>query len=77
MRSLEYSFPGNGYELIDDEFLLGDDILVAPVVTPKTYKREVVFPCGRWEDEDGNVFSKGSYMLDAPLDKLLWFRKVK
>ncbi len=33
---------------IEDEFMLGPDILVAPILTANTYKRRVLFPPGEW-----------------------------
>lgn len=76
IRSLEYSYPGKGYETVSDEFLVGENILVAPVVTPATYEREVVFPEGTWIDENGISYNGPSVqMLSAPIDILLWFRK--
>lgn len=76
LRCLEYNDPHKGYAAIVDEFMLGEDILVAPVVTKGTFEREVVFPAGRWVDEDGNVFEGDSRVtLPSPLDKLLWFRR--
>ena len=57
--------------------MLGEDILVAPVVTKGTFERRVVFPAGRWQDADGNQYEGGtSVVLASPLDKLLWFRRV-
>ena len=76
LRNLEYNDPGKGYEHIIDQFMLGTDILVAPVVTEKTYKRDVVFPAGEWVDADGNVYEGNkTYNLDAPIEKLLWFER--
>lgn len=78
LRNLEYNDPHNGYEEIKDEFMLGENILAAPVVTPKTYRRKVVFPQGTWQDEDGNLYEgRTERMLETPEEKLLWFRKVK
>jgi len=78
IRSLDWAEPHKGYEAIVDEFLLGDDILVAPVVTKNTYKRDVVFPCGIWTDGEGNTFEGDrTYSLNAPIDKLLYFRRKK
>ena len=77
MRSLEYEFPGKGYECISDEFMLGDDILSAPVIRKGARKREVVLPEGRWIDDRGNVRDGGQTIVeDAPLDRLLWYRRV-
>ena len=76
LRCLEYNDPGKGYEKIMDEFMLGEDILVAPVITEKNYSRDVVFPAGVWVDEEGNSFEGNrTYHLDAPIEKLLWFRR--
>ena len=77
LRNLEYNCPHHGYELIQDEFMLGENILVAPVVTPNTYEREVSFPDGIWQDSDGNVYEGlRSYSLKAPIEKILYFRRV-
>ena len=78
LRPLEYNDPGKGYESITDEFMLGENLLSAPVVTKGTRARDVQFPQGTWTDEDGNLFEGGKlYHLNAPLDKLLWFRRVQ
>ena len=77
IRCLEYNDPGQGYEEIKDEFMLGEDILVCPVVTKNTTSRKVIFPKGKWIDCQGNVYDgRTEQLLDAPLNKLLWFRKV-
>ena len=75
-RYMEYVFPGCGYEHITDQFMLGDDILVAPVVTKKTYRRTVVFPAGNWQGEGYDVTGPCTKELSAPIDTLLWFKKV-
>ncbi len=78
LRSLEYAFPHRGYENIKDQFLLGEDILVAPVVVKGARSRSVVFPPGVWQDEAGQKY-KGPRQVTvaAPLEKLPWFVKVK
>ena len=53
MRSLEYAWPGRGYAKIADEFLMGDDLLVAPVVEKGATSRKVVIPPGLWRADDG------------------------
>lgn len=78
LRSLEYNDPHQGYAEIEDEFMLGNLFLSAPVVTPNTYARKVTFPKGRWMDEDGNIFEgRTEQVLEAPIEKLLWFRNVE
>lgn len=77
LRSLEYNYPGQGYEMVLDEFMLGKDILVCPIVTKGTRQKEVVLPKGMWKDEEGHVYEGGSHVnMDAPLEKLLWFTRV-
>jgi alpha-glucosidase (family GH31 glycosyl hydrolase) len=77
MRTLEYNDPHKGYAGIVDQFMLGENLLVAPVVTKGTFERKVVFPAGRWQDAEGNVYEGDTApVLAAPLNKLLWFRKI-
>lgn len=78
LRNMEYNYPNRGFETIIDQFMLEENILVAPVVTPRTYAREVTFPQGKWEDEKGNIYEGNqTILLPSPLDTLLWFRKIK
>lgn len=77
LRTLEYNDPHQGYAPITDEFMLGTNILVAPVVTKGTVEREVIFPEGTWEDAKGNRYQgRTCQLLNAPLDTLLWFKRV-
>ena len=77
VRSLEYVFPHQGLENIQDEFMLGDDWLVAPVLTASS-RRKIVFPAGHWKDEEGKVFKgPGVKELDIPIDKLVFFERIK
>ncbi len=36
--------------ICDDEFLLGEDILVAPALFPQMRQRDIIFPPGNWQD---------------------------
>lgn len=77
LRALEYNDPHKGYASITDEFMLGDRLLAAPVLTKGTREREVFFPAGRWIASDGTEYEGGtSCVLPAPLDTLLWFRRA-
>ena len=61
-------FPDEGFETISDQFMLGNDILAAPVATPKTVKRSVKLPRGKWKDDRGTVFDGGvTVSEDTPL----------
>ena len=77
VRSLEYAYPHQGYVDVDDEFLLGPDVLVAPVVENGTRKRRLAVPPGRWKGDDGSVvLGPTSVEIDAPLDRLPWYRRI-
>jgi alpha-glucosidase (family GH31 glycosyl hydrolase) len=76
LRSLEYNDPHKGFASITDEFMLGNDILVCPIITKGTFNKDVVFPSGKWQNEEGDIF-EGVVNMPAPLNKLLWFRRVK
>ena len=55
MRNLEYNFPGMGYADIKDQFMMGDDLLVAPVLEKGAKSRKVVLPPGTWKADDGQL----------------------
>lgn len=78
VRALEYGYPHQGYAGIKDQFLLGESILVAPVLEKGVRSREVVFPEGIWQGDDGSrVTGPCTLKVDAPLDRLPWYRLVK
>ncbi len=77
VRHMEYEYPNCVYEKITDQFMLGEDILVAPVVTQNTTERTVIFPEGTWRDATGNTYNKGTSLVKSPIETLLWYRKVK
>lgn len=60
-----------------DQFLIGDDLLVAPVIHAGQRMRDVYLPTGRWQSEEG-IFEGAVVLRDypAPLDKLPLFRAV-
>lgn len=77
VRSLEYVFPHQGLENVNDEFMLGDDWLIAPVLTDSS-ARKIVLPRGRWKDVyerffDGLVTREWS---GSP-DELPYFERVR
>ena len=77
VRNMEYSFPNQGFSECKDQFMLGENILVAPMLA-KGNLRSVSFPKGLWQAENGKKYKGGkSYEFDVPLEKLLWFRKIK
>ncbi|MEV0390396.1 hypothetical protein [Nonomuraea sp. NPDC050643] len=77
MRPLEFDHPGRGYATVTDQFLLGPDLLVAPVLDKDATVREVVVPPGTWRADDGvAVAGPAVVTVDAPLSRLPWFRRV-
>ena len=74
LRSLEYNFPGHGYAAIIDEFMMGTDLLVAPVMEKGATSRKVILPPGDWTADDGKVYTGGTTIsVDAPLSRLPHF----
>ena len=77
VRNLEYEYPGKGYEEIKDQFLLGNKILVAPVVVKGQRSREVIFPEGKWQGDDGSIVNGPvTLKIEVPLERLPWYRKI-
>ena len=78
VRSMEFAFPGEGFETCIDQYMLGDRYLIAPMLTKGT-SRTVRLPKGRWQDETGKVYKGGkTYQLDVPLSRVPCFtRKTK
>ncbi|MFB7572514.1 glycoside hydrolase family 31 protein [Streptomyces sp. NPDC056165] len=56
----------------EDAFLLGDGLLVAPVLDPGTDRRAVRLPRGRWYDTaTGRAYEgPGQVLVDAPLTRI-------
>ncbi|GAA2576249.1 glycoside hydrolase family 31 protein [Dactylosporangium fulvum] len=77
MRPLLLEFPGDPAAWdVDDQFLFGRDLLVAPVLSPGAVRREVYLPDGAaWTHTDtGTTYSGGtSVTVDAPLDRIPLF----
>jgi alpha-glucosidase len=63
---------------ICDQFLVGDKLLAAPIMTPGTFARSVYLPKGTWYDYyTGKRYTGGKYILvEAPMDHLPLFAKA-
>ena len=64
LRPVWYDAPGEA-ELysVADEFLLGSDILAAPVLDENQVSRDIVLPPGQWRDVwTGRIFSPGKIL---------------
>ena len=77
LRLMEYEFPGQGMELVTDQFMLGDEILAAPVLEKGAVAREVKLPLGNWKDDRGELWQGGKTVsVKAPIDRLPWFTRM-
>lgn len=77
LRHLAYSFPDMGYEDIHDQFMLGERILVAPVLHKGAVSRSISFPPGSWQGDDGSLVQGPCILVvEAPLSRLPWYRKL-
>ncbi len=80
MRPLFIDFPQNEEAArVDDQFMLGPDLLVAPVLEKGARQRQVYFPDGTdWVDAwSGEVMAGGTTVtVEAPLEKVpVYWRK--
>jgi alpha-glucosidase len=62
-----------GLRGIDDQFLGGDHLLVAPVLSEGAASRRVVLPGGSWFDGDTGQPARGEVVVAAGLDRIPWF----
>lgn len=71
---LNYQDEPSVYNL-DDQFMIGDDLLVAPIVKPDVTSRLVYLPKGTWYDHWTNKKYEGGVTIrvDAPLDVVPMF----
>ncbi len=77
LRSLEYNYPHCGYENINDTFMLGEQILVAPIVVKGQTQRKVVLPKGEWKGFDGKIYhGNQTISLAVTLSTLPFFHKL-
>jgi dienelactone hydrolase len=76
LRSLEYEYPGQNYLNINDQFLLGDKLMVAPVVTSDD-TRKVIIPGGKWKHNNKIVSGPAVITCKVAIDELLIFEKVR
>ncbi|MCM1176946.1 MAG: glycoside hydrolase family 31 protein [Bacteroides sp.] len=70
---LEYHYPHSAYAGVTDEFMLGENILVAPMLYPGN-SRTVILPGGTWISDIGEEMTGGRTIeVDVPLDRLPYF----
>lgn len=74
MRTLEYNYPGQGYADVKDMFMMGTDLLVAPVLEKGARARSVRLPPGTWRSDEGTrVQGPAVLTVEAPLTRVPHF----
>lgn len=69
MRALILEYPDDAEtSKLDNQFMLGKELLVAPVVEKEASKRKIYLPDGEWIDySDGKTVYKGKEWIDYPV----------
>ena len=79
LRAMFYEFPDDAkaWETYD-QFMLGRDVLVAPVLYPGVKEREVYLPAGSWKNIHTEEVVEGGRVItaEAPLDIIPVYRRV-
>ena len=58
--------------------MLGDSILVAPVLAQGAVTKTIHFPAGNWQGDDGSVvIGPKIAVVNAPIERLPWYRRLK
>jgi alpha-glucosidase (family GH31 glycosyl hydrolase) len=76
MRHLVLHYPDDGEAVRQDhEYLLGEELLVAPVVEAGARRRRVYLPAGQWHSfwNDAVLAGPGYHEVPAPLEQLPLF----
>ncbi|MEK9136007.1 MAG: TIM-barrel domain-containing protein [Bacteroidota bacterium] len=79
MRPMAFAFPDDkAFTWNDEEFMFGDDLLVAPVLSEGARTRELRLPKGVWYDYWTGTRLEGgrSITVDAPLNRIPVFVKA-
>jgi alpha-glucosidase (family GH31 glycosyl hydrolase) len=77
VRPLAWHWDDPAAWTVNDQFLLGPDLLVAPVVTKGATSRQVVLPPGRWREAGGQVMEgPATVTVAAPLHHLPRFERL-
>ena len=77
VRPLAYVFPDEGYEKMTDCFMLGDDLLAAPILRKGQKTVEIRLPRGLWKTWKGEEVPGGLYQSEVTLDDLPRFERLE
>lgn len=76
IRHMDYMFPGNDYGNVDDQFVMGDFLVVAPQLEKGAVARELSVPPGRWRLDDGtDVEGPCRLTVSTPIDRLPYLER--
>ena len=77
VRTMEYEFPNQGFEKVTDQYMLGDKVLVAPILQKNTTIKNVILPKGKWKDATGKVHQGGrTVAVKTALTTVPYFENV-
>ena len=76
VRSMEYAYPNQGFAEERGQFMLGDKILIAPVLTKDGIKT-ISLPKGKWREDTGKVFQGPCQIRETvPLGRLPVYERL-
>ena len=76
VRHMEYVFPNQGFVNVKDQFMLGNNLLVAPMVD-KGNTRTVMLPKGKWKGDDNKLYRGSTKItISVPIDRIPYFEKI-
>ena len=64
----------------EDEFLIGDDVLVAPILEENATTRDIYLPAGEWKDKVRGNTHQGKQTLHGykiDLEEIAYFERVQ
>ena len=77
VRHMSYVFPDEGFETVNGQFMLGDDIMSVPVLEKGASFKKVKFPEGTWRGADGTLYTGGCEIkIPVDIDSILYFKRV-
>jgi alpha-glucosidase (family GH31 glycosyl hydrolase) len=76
VRYMAYQFPDQAFEKVNDQFMLGSTILIAPILSAAN-TRTVVLPKGKWTDGRTNktIVGPKTFQTQANIDEIPFYIK--
>ncbi|MGP6207155.1 TIM-barrel domain-containing protein [Cuniculiplasma sp. SKW3] len=76
IRPLAFNFPNeDGLYQIDDQYMVGDEIMIAPIVQRGMDSRKVFLPSGRWYNLQTGEMNLGNKMVNSGGDMPIYLRE--